>query len=231
MGKVRENTLVSRPGRHCNLHTGRTYTWIVHATAMVNHCYFYGIDEDFSPFFLKVCMYFSYNAKLCINGLDYVEQRLAKAVIAFESLDNGILDCVNLRHVQQLQWFVGCEDRWLALEMVSPTATLLHHQELCRRLLIQRVNPSGQVLLDLGSGSNANRLDFLQGGNSREYGHRPARLWVIDLQAMYQRAHIRLGDSKFMQSRRESHCRSASTASVHGSSNTTSRVTPYELKL
>jgi hypothetical protein len=28
----------------------------------VNHYYFYCIDEDFGPFFLKFCSYFPYNA-------------------------------------------------------------------------------------------------------------------------------------------------------------------------
>jgi hypothetical protein len=28
-------------------HTGGTYPWIVESTAMVNHYYFYYIDEDF----------------------------------------------------------------------------------------------------------------------------------------------------------------------------------------
>ena len=31
------------------------YPWIVKTTAMVNHFYFYCLDDDFGPFFLKVC--------------------------------------------------------------------------------------------------------------------------------------------------------------------------------
>ena len=34
----------------------------------VNHYYFYCVDENFGPFFLKFCSYFPYNAKLCVNG-------------------------------------------------------------------------------------------------------------------------------------------------------------------
>ena len=30
--------------------------------------YFYCVDADFGPFFLKFCSYFPFNAKLCING-------------------------------------------------------------------------------------------------------------------------------------------------------------------
>jgi hypothetical protein len=69
---------------------------------MVNHYYFYGIDADFGSFFLKFCSYFPYNAKLCINGHEYVKRQLAKEGIAFEALDNGILSCANPRRLQQL---------------------------------------------------------------------------------------------------------------------------------
>jgi hypothetical protein len=69
---------------------------------MVNHVYFYGIDEDFGPFFLKFCTYFPYNAKLCINGHEYVKRQLAKEGIAFEALDNGVLSCADPERLQQL---------------------------------------------------------------------------------------------------------------------------------
>lgn len=64
--------------------------------------YFYGIDEDFGPFFLKFCTYFPYNAKLCINGHEYVKRQLAKEGIPFEALDNGVLSCANPTRLQQL---------------------------------------------------------------------------------------------------------------------------------
>ena len=102
VGKAQEKTPVFRTEKRRNPQTGRTYPWIVRTTAMVNHYYFYGIDEDFGPFFLKFCTYFPYNAKLCINGHEYVKRQLAKEGIAFEALDNGILTCANPRRLQQL---------------------------------------------------------------------------------------------------------------------------------
>ena len=57
--------------------TGATYPWLVRSTAMVNHFYFYCVDRDFGPFFLKFCTYFPYNAKLCLNGHEYAKQQLA----------------------------------------------------------------------------------------------------------------------------------------------------------
>ena len=39
---------------------------------MVNQYYFYCVDEDFGPFFLKFCSYFPYNAKLCDSSSSLV---------------------------------------------------------------------------------------------------------------------------------------------------------------
>jgi hypothetical protein len=105
VGKAQEKTPVFRTEKRRNPDTGQTYPWIVRSTAMVNHFYFYCRDEDFGPFFLKVCTYFPYNAKLCINGHEYVKRQLAKEGIAFEALDNGILSCADPRRLQQL-----CDD-------------------------------------------------------------------------------------------------------------------------
>jgi hypothetical protein len=69
---------------------------------MVNHFYFYCVDDDFGPFFLKFCTYFPYNAKLCLNGHEYAKRQLAKEGIAFEALDNGVLSCAEPKRLQQL---------------------------------------------------------------------------------------------------------------------------------
>ena len=69
---------------------------------MVNHYYFYCVDEDFGPFFLKFCSYFPYNAKLCINGNEYLKRQLAKRGVAFEALDNGVKFCANPKLMQRL---------------------------------------------------------------------------------------------------------------------------------
>lgn len=102
VGKAQEKTPVFRTEKRRNPDTGLTYPWIVRSTAMVNHVYFYGLDDDFGPFFLKFCTYFPYTAKLCINGHEYVKRQLTKEGIAFEALDNGVLTCANPRRLQQL---------------------------------------------------------------------------------------------------------------------------------
>jgi len=101
LGKAQEKVTVFRTEKRTDT-AGKKYPWIVKSTAMVNQFYFYAIDEDFGPFFLKFCTYFPYNAKLCINGHEYVKRQLAKEGIAFEALDNGILSCADPRRLQQL---------------------------------------------------------------------------------------------------------------------------------
>ena len=64
-----------------------------HHGDVVNHYYFYGVDRDFGPFFIKFCTYFPYNAKLCINGNEWAKRQAAQAGIDFEALDNGFASC------------------------------------------------------------------------------------------------------------------------------------------
>lgn len=91
IGKAQEKASVFRTERRKNPQTGASYAWIVRSTALVNHFYFYCLDEDFGPFFLKFCSYFPYNAKLCINGHEFLKRQLALQGVAFEPLDNGLL--------------------------------------------------------------------------------------------------------------------------------------------
>lgn len=102
IGKAQEKARVMRTERRRNPHTGATYPWIVASTAMVNHIYFYCVDEDFGPFFLKFCTYFPYNAKLCLNGNEYAKCQLRKRGIAFEALDNGVRCCADPQALQKI---------------------------------------------------------------------------------------------------------------------------------
>jgi hypothetical protein len=79
-----------------------TIPWIDYTTAMVNFYYFYCVDEDFGPFFIKFCSYFPYGGKLCINGHEYLKRQLARRGIAFEDLDNGLLSCAEPATAQRI---------------------------------------------------------------------------------------------------------------------------------
>lgn len=101
LGKAQEKVKIFRTEK-LTAPNGKKYPWIVKRATPVNQFYFYCIDEDFGPFFLKFCTYFPYNAKLCINGHEYAKRQLAKEGIAFEALDNGVLSCANPKRLQQI---------------------------------------------------------------------------------------------------------------------------------
>jgi hypothetical protein len=102
VGKAQEKAKVLRTEKRRNPVTGQTFPWLVPSTAMVNHIYFYCVDRDFGPFFIKFCTYFPYNAKLCINGHEYVKRQLAKEGVRFVALDNGILECEDPVRMQKI---------------------------------------------------------------------------------------------------------------------------------
>jgi hypothetical protein len=61
VGRAQEKARVVRTERRRCAHTGMSYPWVVDGSAMVNHYYyFYCVDDDFGPFFLKFCSYFRY---------------------------------------------------------------------------------------------------------------------------------------------------------------------------
>jgi hypothetical protein len=119
IGRAQEKTALFRTEKRRD-HDGRSYPWIVKATGMVNHFYFYCVDSDFGPFFLKFCSYFPYNAKLCINGNHWAQQQAARAGIGFEALDNGFAAVSDPAALQQICDQLGPEQidallrKWLA---------------------------------------------------------------------------------------------------------------------
>jgi hypothetical protein len=102
VGRAQEKTTIFRTEKRRNRETGKSYPFIVRASAMVNHYYFYAVDDDFGPFFLKFCSYFPYNAKLCINGNEWAKRQAAKAGIGFEALDNGFASCEDPKRLQRI---------------------------------------------------------------------------------------------------------------------------------
>ena len=86
---------------------------------MVNHFYFYCLDDDFGPFFLKFCSYFPYNAKLCLNGHHWAQRQAAKAGIGFTAMDNAFAAVDDVETLQAICDSLGPAqiyallDKWL----------------------------------------------------------------------------------------------------------------------
>ena len=93
-------------------------------------CVTIGEALDFGPFFLKFCAYFPYNAKLCINGHEYLKRQLAKRRVAFEALDNGIKSCADPTAAETERRADRREDRSAIAQMAATLATSVSH--VCR---------------------------------------------------------------------------------------------------
>ena len=95
IGTAQEKAWVPRTVRKHFGEGDGTIPWIDYTTALVNFYYFYCVDEDFGPFFIKFCSYFPYTGKLCINGHEYLKRQLAGRGVEFEALDNGLASCAD----------------------------------------------------------------------------------------------------------------------------------------
>ncbi len=101
VGKAQEKASVFRTEKRRDAH-GKSYPWIIRSTAMPNHYYFYILDRDFGPLFIKFCSYFPYPAKLCLNGHEWLKRQLTQREVPFEPLDNGIRSSDDPARVQRI---------------------------------------------------------------------------------------------------------------------------------
>jgi hypothetical protein len=58
-------------------------------TVFVNHYYFYILDPDWGPAFIKTCAYAPFPVWIYLNGHEWAKRQADRAGIAFEPLDNG----------------------------------------------------------------------------------------------------------------------------------------------
>jgi hypothetical protein len=121
VGRAQEKATVWRTQRRRNPVTGASYAWLVRSSALINHFYFYCVDEDFGPFFIKFGTYFPYTAKLCINGNEWAKRQAARAGIGFEALDNGFAAVGDAAALQAIRDSLGPAQieallrKWLAI--------------------------------------------------------------------------------------------------------------------
>jgi hypothetical protein len=120
VGKAQEKTTAYRTIKGQGPRPQDHFPRLYRTTVMVNQYYFYGIDADFGPFFLKFSSYFPYTAKFCLNGHEYLKCQLTQKGIAYEKLDNGILSCADPDRLQALADGLSAEKieavvrKWLA---------------------------------------------------------------------------------------------------------------------
>ncbi|MGH3887165.1 MAG: hypothetical protein ACRDSZ_11480 [Pseudonocardiaceae bacterium] len=121
VGRAQEKAGVWRTQRRYNAVTGGSYAWLVRSSAFINFFYFYCVDADFGPFFIKFSTYFPYTAKLCINGNEWAKRQADKEGIGFQPLDNGFSSCDDVPALQAICDRFGPEHieallhKWLAI--------------------------------------------------------------------------------------------------------------------
>ena len=144
-------------------------------TAFINYFYFYCVDEDFGPFFIKFGTYFPYTAKLCINGNEWAKRQAAKAGIGFEALDNGFAAVDDVAALQRICDSLGPAQidallrKWLP---ILPTPFTADDEAAGYRyeLSIQQAEFSLTQMLDAPVSGH-----LLRAGHPRQPRHRPPR--------------------------------------------------------
>ncbi len=63
------------------------------AERRVGTYYFYVLDPEFGPGFIKICTYFPYPAKVWANGHEWAKRQARKAGVRFTELANGFAAC------------------------------------------------------------------------------------------------------------------------------------------
>ncbi len=81
--------------------------------------YFYILDPDFGPGFIKICTYFPYPTKVWLNGHEWAKRQAAREKIGFTGLANGFATCSEPERLQAIcdrlgpADIQGFFDRWI----------------------------------------------------------------------------------------------------------------------
>jgi len=81
--------------------------------------YFYILDPDFGPGFVKICTYFPYPAKVWLNGHEWAKRQADREHVAFTALANGFATCEDPDRLQAIcdrfgpADVQGFFDRWM----------------------------------------------------------------------------------------------------------------------
>ena len=100
IGMVQEKANVFRPPSKKQRQVGK---FAAHRnSAFVKHIYVYIFDKDFGPGFIKFCTYAPFSVRVCLNGHQWLLQRLRRSGHYVEALDNGIADVDDVAALQRL---------------------------------------------------------------------------------------------------------------------------------
>jgi hypothetical protein len=94
-------TAVGLPGKSTHLES--KLRW-------VNQYNFYIQDRDFGPIFVRICPYFPFSARLCLNQHDWIANRLRQQGIKVQQRDNSFVACCEPKVLQSIADSLTAED-------------------------------------------------------------------------------------------------------------------------
>jgi hypothetical protein len=124
--------------------------------------YFYVLDREFGPGFIKICTYFPYPAKVWLNGHEWAKRQARRARLRFDALSNGFAACPNTAKLQAICDQLGPADvqgffgRWIT-KIPTPFSTddrdagswwelSMRHVEVSRTLVFDDPRRARRVL-------------------------------------------------------------------------------------
>lgn len=145
--KSRENARVAvsfpRQGNHVEL--CNRFVW---------QYYFYLQDQDFGRMFLRICPYFPFNVRICLNGHEWLARRLRREGIGFEQCGNAFRTCADPARLQGLANQFSAADieagahRWLAQLVPFFTDGERRRQGFGYRLFVSQVEYCTNLVFD-----------------------------------------------------------------------------------
>lgn len=81
-------------------------------TVFVNHYYFYILDPDWGPAFIKTCAYAPFPVWVYLNGHEWAKRQAAREGIAFEALDNGFRSTTNAAALEAICDRLSAREVW-----------------------------------------------------------------------------------------------------------------------
>ena len=115
--------------------------------------YFYVLDQEFGPGFIKICTYFPYPAKLWLNGHEWAKRQAARVGLGFVELKNGFASCVDPAALQELcdrfapADLQGFFDRWTRV-IPTPFSDEDRAAGYCYELSMRQVEVSRTLVFD-----------------------------------------------------------------------------------
>lgn len=116
--------------------------------------YFYLHDRDFGRMFIRVCPYFPFNSRICINGHEWLACRLREEGIRFQQCGNAFRNCADPDRLQELadhfapQHILACGHRWLAQLVPFFTDQERRQQGFGYRLFVSQVEYCTNLIFD-----------------------------------------------------------------------------------